>query len=147
MKSIIRGCGSRRLNRGFQSRNLLSSCRSPAPGVRGKWVLVTACCQLASVPPCLAAIIPIAREVSKQDIFYAASLFIDVYLVVLAVRVFLMLFASLDWGMEPFNSLSKLTDPYLNLFQIQMFGVNLSPFLAIGALIVISKQLGGFMGI
>jgi YggT family protein len=140
----IRQCGSRSLNRGFQSRKLLS--RSPAYGVRQKWVLVTAC-QLASVPPCLAAIIPIAREVSKQDVFYAASLFIDVYLVVLAVRVFLMLFASLDWGMEPFNSLSKLTDPYLNLFRIQMFGVNLSPFLAIGALIVISKQLGGFMGI
>lgn len=105
-----------------------------------------ASCPLASAPPCLASVIPVAREISKDDIFNVLSKFIDIYLVILSVRVVLMLFATLDWNMQPFSSIRNLTDPYLRIFRISVFGIDLSPFLAIIALLLISKQLGGIVG-
>jgi YggT family protein len=56
----------------------------------------------------------------------------QIYLVVLTGRVLLSWFRNLDWSSEPLNSLSQLTDPFLNCFRglvPAIAGIDLSPML------------------
>lgn len=67
--------------------------------------------------------------------------FLQIYFVLLFVRILLSWFPNIDWSSNPWAILSQLTDPYLNLFRSivpPLGGIDLSPILAFLAL-----QFGG----
>jgi len=43
--------------------------------------------------------------------------FLQIYLILLLVRVSLTWFPNVNWYAQPFYSLSRLTDPYLKIFR------------------------------
>lgn len=58
--------------------------------------------------------------------------FLQVYLVLLLVRVSLSWFPNVNWYGQPFYSLSRLTDPYLKMFRgivPPLIGIDISPIL------------------
>lgn len=58
--------------------------------------------------------------------------FLQVYLVLLLIRVSLSWFPNINWYGQPFYSLSKLTDPYLKIFRgivPPLLGIDISPIL------------------
>jgi YggT family protein len=60
--------------------------------------------------------------------------FIEIYTVILIIRILLTWFPTVNWSSQPFAALSQLTDPYLNLFRSllpPLGGFDLSPMLAI----------------
>jgi YggT family protein len=62
------------------------------------------------------------------------SKFIQIYTVILIIRILLTWFPTVNWSSQPFAALSQLTDPYLHLFRSllpPMGGFDLSPMLAI----------------
>lgn len=70
--------------------------------------------------------------------------FINIYSVLLIIRILLTWFPNIDWYKQPFAVLSQLTDPYLNIFRSiipPLGGIDFSPMLAILALNLISTIL------
>lgn len=66
--------------------------------------------------------------------FETVITFLQIYSVLLIIRILLSWFPNLDWFNPPFSVLSQLTDPYLNLFRSiipPLGGIDLSPILAI----------------
>jgi len=60
--------------------------------------------------------------------------FIQLYILLLIVRILLTWFQSMDWANQVASVLSPVTDPYLNLFRSfipPLGGIDLSPILAI----------------
>nr|BDA98941.1 hypothetical protein [Rhodomonas sp. NIES-2332] len=58
--------------------------------------------------------------------------FLQVYLILLLVRVSLTWFPNVNWYGQPFYSLSRLTDPYLKMFRgivPPLVGIDISPIL------------------
>jgi len=75
---------------------------------------------------------------------FAQSLaaFLQIYFVLIIIRVLLSWFPTIDWYNQPFSALSQLVDPYLNLFRRvipPIGGLDLSPILAIFALQLVSQ--------
>lgn len=71
--------------------------------------------------------------------------FLDIYLVLLLVRVLLSWFPNIDWFSNPWSILSQLTDPYLNIFRSiipPIGGIDVSAVLAFLLLQVIRGSLG-----
>ncbi len=71
--------------------------------------------------------------------------FLDIYLVLLFVRILLSWFPNIDWVSNPWSILSQLTDPYLNIFRSiipPIGGIDISAVLAILLLQVIRGSLG-----
>jgi YggT family protein len=67
--------------------------------------------------------------------------FLQIYTVLLIIRVLLTWFPTVDWLTPPFSWLSQITDPYLNLFRSiipPLGGMDLSPMLAILLLQVVA---------
>ena len=64
------------------------------------------------------------------------SNFLNIYLVIIFVRLLLTWFPNIDWMQQIVGFLSPVTDPYLNLFRfIPPIGtIDLSPIIAIFAL-------------
>ena len=63
--------------------------------------------------------------------------FINIYIVLLVIRVLLSWLPSINWYNQPWMTLSQLTDPYLNLFRSllpPLGAIDLSPILAFLAL-------------
>lgn len=63
--------------------------------------------------------------------------FLNIYFVLLVIRILLSWFPTVDWYKQPFAILSQLTDPYLNLFRRiipPLGGIDFSPILAFLAL-------------
>ncbi|MBC8122322.1 MAG: YggT family protein [Gemmatimonadaceae bacterium] len=63
--------------------------------------------------------------------------FIEIYTVLLIVRILLSWFPNIDWSSNPWSILSQLTDPYLGIFRSiipPLGGIDLSPILAFIAL-------------
>ena len=59
---------------------------------------------------------------------------LQIYTVLLIIRVLLTWFPTIDWYNQPFSALSQITDPYLNLFRQfipPLGGIDISPILAI----------------
>ncbi len=59
--------------------------------------------------------------------------FIQIYNVLLIIRVLLTWFPTISWYDQPFAALSQITDPYLNLFRSiipPLGGMDFSPLLA-----------------
>ncbi|MBW4696806.1 MAG: YggT family protein [Aphanocapsa lilacina HA4352-LM1] len=79
-----------------------------------------------------------------QTLAPALNNFIQIYVVLLFVRVLLSWFPNIDWSSNPWAILSQLTDPYLNLFRSiipPLGGIDLSPILAFLALQVVGGLL------
>ena len=62
------------------------------------------------------------------------SSFLQIYFVLLIIRILLSWFPNINMFDPPFSILSQLTDPYLNLFRSiipPIGGIDISPILAI----------------
>jgi YggT family protein len=71
--------------------------------------------------------------------------FLQIYLVLLFIRVLLSWFPTISWHNPPFSFLSQVTDPYLNLFRSiipPLGGIDFSPMLGFFALSIASQLLG-----
>ena len=63
----------------------------------------------------------------------AFSTFLQIYTVLLIIRILLSWFPNVDWMSPPFSVISQLTDPYLNIFRSiipPLGGIDFSPILA-----------------
>jgi YggT family protein len=72
--------------------------------------------------------------------------FIQIYLILIIVRILLSWFQTADWAQSIMSFLSPITDPYLNIFRSiipPLGGLDLSPILAIFALQIIAQLLAG----
>lgn len=70
--------------------------------------------------------------------------FLQIYLVLLFIRILLTWFPNVNWFDPPFSILAQLTDPYLNIFRSfipPVGGMDFSPMLAIILLQVVSSLL------
>ncbi|GFE70334.1 YggT family protein [Chroococcus sp. FPU101] len=59
--------------------------------------------------------------------------FLNIYLILLTVRILLSWFQTADWAAQVISFLSPITDPYLNIFRSiipPLGGLDLSPILA-----------------
>ena len=71
--------------------------------------------------------------------------FLQIYLILLFIRVLLSWFPNVNWMSPPFSILSQLTDPYLNIFRSiipPLGGLDLSPILAFVLLSFLMNLLG-----
>jgi YggT family protein len=70
--------------------------------------------------------------------------FLNIYLVIIFVRLLLTWFPNIDWMQQIVGILSPVTDPYLNLFRfVPPIGtIDISPILAIFALQFAMRALG-----
>ncbi|HEY9887173.1 MAG TPA: YggT family protein [Candidatus Obscuribacterales bacterium] len=72
----------------------------------------------------------------------AFATFLNIYFVILIIRILLSWFPNVDWMSQPFATVSQLTDPYLNLFRSlipPLGGIDFSPILAFIVLQVVSS--------
>ena len=72
--------------------------------------------------------------------------FLQIYLVLLFIRILLSWFPNVNFYDPPFSILSQLTDPYLNIFRSfipPVGGIDFSAMLAIILLQVVSSLLTG----
>ncbi|HEY9852913.1 MAG TPA: YggT family protein [Leptolyngbyaceae cyanobacterium] len=70
--------------------------------------------------------------------------FVNIYVVLLIIRILLSWFPNVNWYDAPFSWLSQLTDPYLNVFRSfipPLGGFDFSPILAIFLLQFIAQLL------
>ena len=75
--------------------------------------------------------------------------FVQIYLVLMIVRVLLSWFPNINWFDPPFSILSQLTDPYLNLFRSiipPLGGIDFSPMIAFFVLQIGAQLLTGLLG-
>lgn len=78
-------------------------------------------------------------------LFSTLAAFIQIYTILLIIRVLLTWFPTIDWYNQPFSALSQITDPYLNLFRSiipPLGGIDFSAMLAI----ILLQVLGGLLG-
>ena len=76
--------------------------------------------------------------------------FLQIYMVLLIIRILLSWFPNVDWSRAPFSVLSQLTDPYLNLFRSivpTLGGIDFSPILAFLLLNLVSQGVGSLAAI
>ncbi len=79
----------------------------------------------------------------------AISRFLQIYSVLLIIRILLTWFPTVDWSNPIFSTLAQLTDPYLNLFRSiipPIGGLDLSAILAILALNLLSGLVDAATG-
>ncbi|MEB3359545.1 MAG: YggT family protein [Synechococcales bacterium] len=72
--------------------------------------------------------------------------FLQIYFVLLIIRILLSWFPNINWMSQPFATLSQLTDPYLNIFRSiipPLGGIDFSAILAIFALQAVQIALAG----
>ncbi|NJL69763.1 MAG: YggT family protein [Oscillatoriales cyanobacterium RU_3_3] len=75
--------------------------------------------------------------------------FLQIYFVLMIVRVLLSWFPNINWYDPPFSILSQLTDPYLNLFRSlipPLGGIDFSPIIAFFVLQIGSQFLIALLG-
>jgi YggT family protein len=68
--------------------------------------------------------------------------FLNIYLLLLVIRILLTWFTTVDWVNQVTAFLSPITDPYLNIFRAfipPLGGLDLSPMLAILVLQVVAQ--------
>lgn len=72
--------------------------------------------------------------------------FLNIYLLLLFVRILLTWFQTANWANQVTSFLSPITDPYLNIFRSfipPLGGMDISPILAILVLQLVAGLLGG----
>lgn len=73
--------------------------------------------------------------------------FLNIYFVLLIIRILLSWFPQVNWFDPPFSILSQLTDPYLNIFRSfipPLGGIDLSPIVAILLLQIVADLFSSF---
>jgi YggT family protein len=76
----------------------------------------------------------------------ALANFLQIYIILLFIRLLLSWFPNVDWMRPPFSILSQLTDPYLNIFRSfipPLGGIDFSPMLALLVLQFLTALLPG----
>ncbi|MEH2026591.1 YggT family protein [Nostoc sp.] len=73
--------------------------------------------------------------------------FIQIYTVLLIIRVLLTWFPNINWYNQPFTTLSQITDPYLNLFRSIIPPLGGMDFSAMLAIILLQIVGGGLQSI
>lgn len=71
--------------------------------------------------------------------------FVQIYILLLIVRILLSWFQTADWAMQIMGFLAPVTDPYLNFFRSfipPLGGIDLSPIVAIFLLQAVGGALG-----
>ncbi|MBW4664189.1 MAG: YggT family protein [Chroococcus sp. CMT-3BRIN-NPC107] len=74
------------------------------------------------------------------------STFLQIYTILLFVRILLTWFPNISFYDQPFATLAQLTDPYLNLFRSiipPLGGMDFSPMLAIIVLQLLGSLVAG----
>ncbi|NEO58565.1 MAG: YggT family protein [Okeania sp. SIO3B5] len=74
--------------------------------------------------------------------------FVQIYLILMFIRILLSWFPNINWYDPPFSVLSQLTDPYLNIFRSiipPLGGIDFSPIIAIFALQFVAQILTGLL--
>jgi YggT family protein len=87
----------------------------------------------------------VANEVIPL-VMTALANFLQIYLLLLIVRILLGWFPNIDWMRQPFSALRQLTDPYLDIFRSfipPLGGIDFSPILGFVLLNVLISLLGG----
>lgn len=72
--------------------------------------------------------------------------FVQIYYILIIVRVLLSWFQSQGWAQQIISFLSPVVDPYLNIFRSfipPLGGIDISPILAIFVLGFVAEALGG----
>ena len=72
--------------------------------------------------------------------------FLNIYLLLIFVRILLTWFQTANWANQVAGFLSPITDPYLNIFRSfipPLGGLDISPILAILVLQLVAGALGG----
>jgi YggT family protein len=72
----------------------------------------------------------------------ALGQFLQIYFVLLIIRILLSWFPNLNWYNPPLSILAQVTDPYLNIFRSiipPLGGIDFSPMLAIFVLQIVSN--------
>jgi YggT family protein len=72
--------------------------------------------------------------------------FLNIYVVIVIIRVLLTWFPTIDFYNPPFSILSQLVDPYLNIFRSiipPLGGMDFSPILAILLLQLLGSLVSG----
>lgn len=72
--------------------------------------------------------------------------FINIYLLLIFVRILLSWFQTAEWASNAMSFLSPITDPYLNIFRSfipPLGGLDISPILAILVLQLVSSLITG----
>lgn len=80
-------------------------------------------------------------------IFQTISNFINLYLILIIVRILLSWFQTTEWANNIISFLAPITDPYLNIFRSiipPLGGIDFSAILAIFVLQLIPNLLGSF---
>jgi YggT family protein len=70
--------------------------------------------------------------------------FINIYLILIFIRILLSWFQTAEWAYQAMSFLSPITDPYLNVFRSfipPLGGIDFSPILAIFALQMLAQVL------
>jgi YggT family protein len=86
---------------------------------------------------------------STQLLINTLATFIQIYSVLIIIRILLTWFPTIDWYNQPFAALSQITDPYLNIFRSvipPLGGIDISPILAILLLNLAGSLVGGLSG-
>lgn len=76
--------------------------------------------------------------------------FVQIYVLLMLVRILLSWFPNINWYDPPFSILSQLTDPYLNLFRSvipPLGGMDFSPIIAIFVLQIGAQFAIGLLGL
>jgi YggT family protein len=77
-------------------------------------------------------------------LFRTITTFVNIYLVLLFIRILLTWFPQVDFYNPPFSVLAQLTDPYLNIFRRvipPLGGLDFSAILAILALQIVQSTV------
>lgn len=82
-------------------------------------------------------------------LFTTLSSFLQIYFVLLIIRILLSWFPNINWFDPPFSILSQLTDPYLNIFRSiipPLGGFDFSAILAIFLLQFVQSLVSSMSG-
>ncbi|WP_013325223.1 YggT family protein [Gloeothece verrucosa] len=87
---------------------------------------------------------------SSEILFFLGTIllrFLQIYSLVLIVRILLTWFQGADWAYQIMSFLSPITDPYLNIFRSfipPLGGIDFSPILAIFLLQILQSLVESF---
>lgn len=74
--------------------------------------------------------------------------FLQIYMVLIFIRILLSWFPNINWFDPPFSVLSQLTDPYLNIFRSlipPLGGIDFSAIIAIFLLQFVAQIIPGLL--
>ncbi|GIL52556.1 hypothetical protein Vafri_8393 [Volvox africanus] len=105
--------------------------------------------ELSSCINWMGAVVPFASAAQSSagataEIYGAIAKALDIYLLVLTLRVILTWFRNINWYNEPFATLRQFTDPFLNVFRgiLPAFGgIDVSPMIGFLLLNFVRNQL------